>query len=132
MMLPTNLTLASGTPSAFKFALDSLSGVKRRSQRRSVTSRLTSSGMSMSPLRRPASTWAQRTCCFFAQIAHAMVALTSPSTTTQSGFSASITFSKAIIVLPTCSACVPLPISRLTSGLGMSSSWKNCSLMRTS
>jgi len=40
--------------------------------------------------------------CFLVVIEHAKVALTSPTTTTQSGFSISRTFSNSIIVFPTC------------------------------
>ncbi len=54
----------------------------------------------------------------------AQVALTSPTTTTQSGFHAFTTFSKAAMVRPTCSAWVPEPTPRLCAGFGIASSSK--------
>ena len=71
-------------------------------------------------------------CSFLAVMEQAQVALTSPRTTTQSGFSFFSTFSNSIMVRPTCSACVPDPMPRFTSGFGIPSSLKNCADILTS
>jgi len=59
----------------------------------SVTKRLISSGISRSPLRKPASMCATGMCSFFATIEQAKVELTSPTTTTMAGRSSPHSFS---------------------------------------
>ena len=76
--------------------------VKSRSASWSVSSRLSSSGMPRSPLRRPASTCATGMPSLAAQSAAAMVELTSPTTTTRSGRSRSSTGSRRS---STCAVC---------------------------
>ena len=51
--------------------------------------------------------------------AQAIVELTSPTTMTRSGFSLSSTFSNSMSTLPVCSAWLPEPTPRWTSGAGM-------------
>ncbi len=62
-------------------------------------------------------------------MAQAAVEFTSPTTTIQSGFSATATFSYAIITPPVCSAWLPLPTSRWKCGVGSLRSRKNASDM---
>ncbi len=83
----------------------------------------------MSKERSPASTCATFTPIFFAVSAQAIVELTSPTTTTQSGRSVRRTFSNAIMIFAVCSAWLPDPTSRWWSGFGISSSRKNTSDM---
>ncbi|OPY13630.1 MAG: hypothetical protein A4E69_01540 [Syntrophus sp. PtaB.Bin138] len=78
----------------------------------SVTMRLISSGMAISKLRSPASTWATRIPIFLATMLQASVELTSPTTTTQSGLSFRQTSSKAVMILDVCTACEAEPASR--------------------
>jgi hypothetical protein len=61
---------------------------------------------------------------FFAVTEQSNVAFTSPIKTTQLGFSTIKTFSNSIIVLPTCSACVPDPTPKLYYASGMPNSSK--------
>ena len=53
-----------------------------------------------------------------------MVELTSPTTTTQSGFSCSHTVSNPVMILAVCTACDPEPTPKLMSGGRMPSSRK--------
>ncbi len=95
----------------------------------SVTMRLISSGMPMSPLRSPASRCATGTPAFLATMAQASVELTSPTTITRSGRSCARCASKASITRAVCAAWVPPPQLKCTSGAGMPSSSKKTSLM---
>ena len=97
-----------------------------------MTIRLISSGMVRSKLRRPASTWATRVPSLAQTSVHASVEFTSPTTTTQSGFSARQTGSKASITRAVWTAWEPEPTPRLTSGRGTSSSSKNTDDIRSS
>ena len=65
-------------PSAARFSTAVSDGQNRSRERRSVTTRLTSSGMRMSKERRPASTWARGTPSLAATRAPASVELVSP------------------------------------------------------
>ena len=85
MTLPTNTISSAGSPSASSVSVASVDGVSSRLANRSVTIRLISSGIVRSSLRSPASTCAMRMPSFAATIADAMVELTSPYTTSQSG-----------------------------------------------
>ncbi len=87
-------------------------GVSRRSESRSVTSRLISSGIVRSSLRRPASTWATGISSFAATSDAASVEFTSPTTTTRSGRSVVQTFSNSIITRAVCTACDADPTPR--------------------
>ena len=130
--LPTTNTFSGATPSARRFRTPDSSVTKNRSLMASVSFRLISSGIDMSKDRRPASTWATFVPSFFAGSAHPMVEFTSPTTTTQSGFSWRRYFSKATMILAVCSAWDPEPTSRCRSGSGISSSRKKTSDMFSS
>ena len=91
MMLPTRVIRVAGMPSAMRFASASGDGVHNTSASTSVTSRLSSSGIRRSRLRSPASRCTVRMPSLVPTIAHAAVELTSPTTTSQSGRSASAT-----------------------------------------
>ena len=123
MTLPTWWTPAV-LPSAARLARPLGSLTSRRSATASVTIRLTSSGMARSKLRRPASTWATGMCSLTAVRAQARVELTSPTTTTRSGRSARQTFSNSTMTRAVCSAWLPEPTPRKSSGAGISSSSK--------
>ena len=82
IVLPTWWMRPSTTPSARRFSTASGLCVKRRSDRRSVRTRLISSGMPQSKERRPASTCATGMPCLAAASAQPSVELTSPATTT--------------------------------------------------
>ncbi len=69
---------------------------------------------------------------FAATSAADRVLLTSPTTETRSGFSLENTFSSSSIILAVCSAWLPEPIPRWTSGAGMPRSVKKTSLIFTS
>ena len=58
---------------------------------------------------------------FTATVPHAMVLLTSPTTSTASGRCSRRTGSKAFMMSAVCAACEPLPTSRLRSGSGIPS-----------
>ena len=60
MVLPTRKMASAGRPSRRRLSTASCSVANRRSDRASVSTRFTSSGMVRSKLRRPASTWASR------------------------------------------------------------------------
>ncbi len=92
MMLPTRSMRSAGTPSRRRCSSASGDGVHSRSQIASVTSRLISSGMRRSPLRRPASRCTTGIHSLAPTIAQAAVELTSPTTTIQSGCSRCATF----------------------------------------
>ena len=85
--LPTRWILRRSTPSETRFLSASGPVVNSRSDNASVTIRLTSSGIDRSRDRSPASTWATLMGgdIFAATIEQAIVELTSPTTTTQSG-----------------------------------------------
>ena len=85
MTLPTSSIWCSAKPSARRLSTPSGDGASSRSETRSVTTRLTSSGIDQSRLRSPASTWATRQPALAPTRAQASVELTSPTTTTQSG-----------------------------------------------
>ena len=87
MMLPTRSILSAGTPSRARCSSASGDGVHSTSQIASVTSRLISSGMRRSPLRRPASRCTTGIQSLVPTSAQAAVEFTSPTTTIQSGFS---------------------------------------------
>ena len=67
----------------------------------SRVTRLCSSGIALSKLRRPASTCATFTLCFFATCAQAIVEFTSPTTSTRSGRSFNSTGSNAAAIFST-------------------------------
>ena len=85
----------------------------------SVTSRLTSSGIRRSPLRRPASTWQTWIPSFVATRLAAMVEFTSPTTSTIQGRSASQTGSKRSMISAVWAAWDPDPTPRSTWGGGI-------------
>jgi len=126
---PTRWICSCGTPSAFRFKSPSSEGVNSRSDRRSVTIRLISSGMVRSKERSPASTWPTGTSNLAQTKAAATVELTSPYTSTRSGFRSRMTGSKLRMISAVCQAWLPEPTSRLTSGSGISSCEKNTSDM---
>jgi len=109
MMLPTRWMRSGGTPSLNRFSSPSGEGVRRISASRSVTTRLTSSGMRMSKLRSPASTWATGIQSLAATTLQASVELTSPTTTTRSGLRSRQTFSNSTMTRAVCSAWDPEP-----------------------
>ena len=76
--LPTKWIRCGATPSLPRCATASALVAKSRSESRSVTRRLTSSGIEGSKLRSPASTWASGICSLAATSAAATVELTSP------------------------------------------------------
>jgi len=88
---------------------------------------LTSSGIRQSHDRNPASMCATATPSFAATSATATVELTSPATTTTSGFSRRITGSTSTMIFAVCCACDPLPAPRCASGAGIPRSWKKTS-----
>ena len=116
MTLPTKTMREGSIPSRSRLGSASCDGVRSRSLRRSVRTRLTSSGMAQSLLRRPASTWAMRqeirSRSLDATSAQASVEFTSPTTTIQSGRISSSTGSKASMTLAVCLACEPDPTPR--------------------
>ena len=77
-----------------------------------MTTRLTSSGMAQSRLRRPASTCASSAPDFAVTRAQATVELTSPTTTTASGRTESSSGSNAAITRPVCTAWLAEPTWR--------------------
>jgi hypothetical protein len=85
---------------------------KNQSEMLSVTRRLISSGIRMSPLRRPASTWATGMSSFLASMEQASVEFTSPTTSTQSGRAFWQISSKATMILAVWVAWLPPPASR--------------------
>ena len=88
MTLPTRTIRSAGDAFAQRGSRSaSALGVNNRSESRSVSTRLISSGIVRSQLRSPASTCATRTPSLPATSAQARVELTSPTTTTQSGCS---------------------------------------------
>ena len=78
----------------------------------SVNSRLISSGIVRSKLRRPASTWATFTPSFTAASAQPTVLLTSPNTTKPSGLFLSKCSSYRSRMRAVCAPCDPDPTSR--------------------
>jgi hypothetical protein len=98
----------------------------------SVIRRFTSSGMVMSKLRSPASTWATGMCSLAATRAAAIVEFTSPYTMTSAGERLVNSRSSPIMSAAVCSACPPEPTPRLTSGTGSPSSSKKISDIRAS
>ncbi len=97
-----------------------------------MTSRLISSGIVRSKLRRPDSMWAIGIRAWAAAIAAARVELTSPGTTTSSGASCSNTGSMRSMTRAVCCACVPEPTPSMWSGSGTpSSSKKTSDIMRS-
>ena len=118
---------SSGMPSARRFPAASALCMKRYSEKRSATIRLTSSGIVMSKERRPDSTWATGSPIFAATKTAARVELTSPGTTRRSGSSASSTGSSRSIVRAVWAAWVPEPTSSMWSGSGTPSSSKKIS-----
>ena len=86
--LPDKKIAESAVPSRCKCATPLGSVTKNQSEILSVTSRLISSGMVMSPLRSPASTCATGMFSFFATMEQASVEFTSPTTSTASARSA--------------------------------------------
>lgn len=139
MTLPTKKHRAAGTPSRSRFAMPAGSETNRTSLIASVNLRLTSSGISSSKLRRPASTWIisgrRRTprlvangrarTNFEATSAQAIVGLTSPTTSTAWGCSSRSTGSNRRMISAVCAAWLPEPTSSSKSGRGMPSSSKN-------
>jgi hypothetical protein len=99
--------------------------VNRTSEIASVMIRLISSGMVRSPLRRPASTCAMGTPRRTAVRAAATVEVTSPTTTTQSGFRSSSTGSSRRMTSAVWPTAVSARASRFTSGAGISRLAKN-------
>ena len=73
--------------------VDTVRGWSKKSLKRSVTTRLTSSGMLQSRLRSPASTWATLIPSLAATSEHATVLFTSPTTVTTSTSASAKTFS---------------------------------------
>ena len=132
MMLPTKWIRSAGTPSARRFSTPSREGAKSRSARRSVTTRLISSGIVQSRLLRPASTCATLKPSFAVTSAAATVEFTSPYTSTTSGRVSRHTGSKRCMMSAVWPACEPEPTSRLWSGRGIPSSAKNVSDMSVS
>ncbi len=127
--LPTRKTRSSATPSLRRLSTPLGSVTNSQSLSASVRMRLISSGIVRSKLRNPASTCATGTNSLAATRAQASVELTSPTTSTRSGRSASTTGSKRFITSAVCTACEPEPTSRLTSGRGRcSSSKKSCDI----
>ncbi len=94
--------------------------------------RFVSSGIERSNERSPASTCADGTPSFAATRLAASVLLTSPYTTTRAGGSATHSRSSPTIAAAVCSAWVPEPTPRFTSGAGISRSRKNTSDIRSS
>ena len=132
MTLPTKRIRSGAIPSRARLSAAARSVVKSRSAIWSVRMRLISSGMSRSKLRRPASTWTTGTPFLMATRLHASVELTSPTTTMQLGRISSSTGSKRRMISAVCTACVPEPTSRLTSGDGSSRSANSRSFIATS
>ena len=130
--LPTKCTHSPGTPSDSRFASASADVVNSHLEMRSVKTRLISSGMFQSRDRNPASTWATGMPNFTAAIAQAIVELTSPTTTTASISRFWRYASKATMTPAVCSAWLPEPMSRLTSGSGMPRSRKKPPDIRSS
>ena len=98
----------------------------------STTRRLSSSGISRSKLRSPASTWAMGMRRYEAVIAAATVELTSPTTISRSGRFSTNTGCNASMILATISPLAPEPILRFMSGAGMRNSSKNTLSIRKS
>ena len=94
-------------PSRWRFVIASSEWASRMSLRWSVSTRLCSSGIARSKLRRPASMWAIGTPSFTAASAAASVELTSPATTQRSISRSSRTRSTPTRAFAVCSACVP-------------------------
>ena len=93
-----------------------------------MSRRLCSSGIDQSKLRRPDSTWQTGIWSFAAASAPASVELTSPGTTTMSGFSSRKTCSSSISARAVCAPCKPEPTSSWKWGVGSGSSAKKTSL----
>jgi len=107
-------------------------GQKSHRETWSVRRRFTSSGIPMSKLRRPASTWATGTPSFTAASAPARVEFVSPSTITSRGRSSTRTFSSASSMRPVIRPWEPEPMPRSRSGAGRSSSEKKaCDIARS-
>ncbi len=98
IVLPTMCMRSLAMPSARRFPIASSLCRKSSSEKRSATIRLHSSGIVRSKLRRPDSTWAVGMPSLTAVSTAARVELTSPGTTTRSGFSSSSTGSSRSIV----------------------------------
>ena len=113
IVLPTMCMRSSGIPSPRRLVTASGLWRKSHSAKRSATIRLTSSGIVMSKLRRPDSTWATGIPIFTAASAAARVELTSPGTITRSGFSSARTGSSRSIVRAVCTAWLPEPTSSM-------------------
>ena len=118
MVLPTKRMRSASMPSPIRFSAASGLWVSSRSERRSVSTRLISSGIDQSSERRPDSTCATGIPSFEAASAQARVEFTSPATTTSSGACSSRTCSNAISTRPVWSPWVPEPTPRDTSGSG--------------
>ncbi len=121
-----------GLPSRTRFSSPAGSVTKNQSLIASVTRRLISSGIAMSPLRSPASTCATGTCSFLATIEHASVEFTSPTTSVHAGRWRWTISSYATMIFAVCCAWLPPPASRWKSGFGMPSSSKKTSLISRS
>ena len=104
IVLPTNCIRSSAMPSARRFSTASSECRKSSSERWSVTTRLISSGIERSKLRRPDSTWPTGIPSRAAHSAAARVELTSPGTSTRSGRSSPSTGSSRSITRAVCSA----------------------------
>ena len=109
MVLPTKRTRLTSMPSRARLSSASGLCVSSKSDRRSVRTRLISSGIVQSPDRRPASRWTIGIPSFDAASAQASVEFTSPATTTTAGRLDIRISSNAIRTLPVCSPCVPEP-----------------------
>ena len=116
--LPTKWTLSAGTPSQIRLVTALRSVANSRSDTESVAMRLTSSGISRSKLRRPASTCATGMPSLTAVSAAASVELTSPTTSTRSGECSWSALSMPSIARAVWIACDPDPTCRKTSGRG--------------
>jgi hypothetical protein len=114
--LPTANTRSIGLPSRRRCSTPLGSVTKNQSLMASVTRRLISSGMPMSPLRRPASTCATAIPIFFATIEQASVEFTSPTTTLAAGRASRHRASYASITFAACSAWLPPPHPSRTPG----------------
>ena len=106
-------------PRATRFVSAPSVGVSSIAESWSVTRRLTSSGIDMSPLRSPASRCTTGTAIFAAASAPASVEFTSPTTSTRVGrLGDEQLLERASSPSPVCTACVPDPTPRNHVGSG--------------
>ncbi|OQC69884.1 MAG: hypothetical protein BWX47_00829 [candidate division Hyd24-12 bacterium ADurb.Bin004] len=124
MGLPVITIPCAGRPSVIRFSLASGLVISIRSEIWSVRIRFISSGIVLSPLRRPDSTWQTGIPCRTATRAQARVELTSPTTTVISGSGSGRDSSYLCITVAVWTVMEAEPTPRFTSGLGRPSSSK--------